>query len=41
VDGHKTSDLPRRENQRREGAGVFEHAEEMLHRRIIVAYAVG
>jgi hypothetical protein len=40
LDGQDTGHLPRRQDQGREGAGVFQHAEEILHRRIIVAYAV-
>jgi hypothetical protein len=41
ADGQNTGDLPRSEDERREGAGVFHHAQQTLHRRIIMAYAVG
>ena len=40
VDREHTGYLPRGQNQRGEGVGIFYHTEQPLHRRIIIAYAV-
>jgi hypothetical protein len=40
VDREDAGDLPRRQDQRGEGASIFHRAQKTLHRRIIVAYAV-
>jgi len=41
VDGEHAGHLPRRQDQRGEGGGVFDRAQQRLHSGIIVAYAVG
>jgi hypothetical protein len=40
VDGEHAGHLPRRQDHGGEGGGVFDCAQKMLHRGIIVAYAV-
>ena len=40
VDREDTGDLPRGQDQRGEGGGVFDRTQQTLHRRIIMAYAV-
>ena len=40
VDGEHAGHLPRRQDERGKGVGVFDRAQQTLHRGIIVAYAV-
>jgi hypothetical protein len=40
VNGEHTGHLPRRQDYRGQGVGVFDRAQQTLHRAIIVAYAV-
>ena len=40
VDSEHAGHLPRRQDQRGEGVGVFDRAQKTLHSGIIVAYAV-
>jgi hypothetical protein len=38
--GEQPGHLPRRQDEYRQGVGIFDGKQKTLHRRIIIAYAV-